>query len=156
MAALRPRLGWPCRAASAIDAVGNLYLSDSANQRIRRISPSGVITTVAGQGTEAFAGDGAPAVSASLDTPRSAAISPAGLLTLADTNNQRIRQLDALPSPGPDIHTIVGLGASSQETLSLTGPSSTVYGSGALTATLTRAEHLPPAALHFRTQAAAR
>jgi hypothetical protein len=121
----------------AIDAAGNLYLSDSANHRIRRISPSGVITTAAGQGTETFAGDSAPAVAASLDTPQSAAISPAGLLTLADTGNQRIRQLDALPSPGPDIHTIVGLGASSQETLSLTGPSVTTYGSGTLTATLT-------------------
>lgn len=122
-----------------IDAAGNLYVSDSANHRIRRISPSGVITTVAGQGTEAFAGDGSPAVAASLDTPRSVAISPAGLLTLADTDNQRIRQLDALPAPGPDIHTIAGSGAPAQETLSLAGPSVTTYGSGTLTATLTGA-----------------
>ena len=93
-----------------MDAAGNLYFADSANHRIRRISPSGVITTVAGQGTENFAGDGAPAVSASLDSPRSVAVSPAGLLTLADSGNQRVRQLDALPAPGPDIHTIAGLG----------------------------------------------
>ena len=120
-----------------IDAAGDLYLSDSANHRIRRISPSGAITTVAGQGTETFAGDGSPAIAAGLDTPRSAAISPAGLLTLADTDNQRIRQLDALPAPGPNIHTIMGSGASAQETLSLTGPTVATYGSGALTATLT-------------------
>jgi sugar lactone lactonase YvrE len=119
-----------------LDAAGNLYISDSANHRIRRISPAGVIVTVAGQGTETFAGDGAPAQAAGLDTPRSVAISPAGLLTLADTHNQRIRQLDALLAPGPDIHTILGPGASSQETLSLTGPPLTTYGSGTLTATL--------------------
>src|SRR5208283_5246791 len=88
----------------AIDSAGNLYFADSANHRIRRISPTGVITTVAGQGTETFAGDNALAVSASLDSPRSVAISPAGLLTLADSGNQRIRQLDTLPAP--EIHTI--------------------------------------------------
>jgi sugar lactone lactonase YvrE len=120
-----------------LDSAGNLYFADSANHRIRRISPTGTITTVAGQGTETFAGDNAPAVSASLDSPQSVAISPAGLLTLADTANQRIRQLDALPAPGPDIHTITGLGTtSSSETLSLSGPSVVAYGSGSVTATL--------------------
>ena len=69
-----------------MDAAGNLYFADSANHRIRRISPSGTITTVAGQGTENFAGDGAPAVSASLDSPRSVAVSPAILL---DARRQR-------------------------------------------------------------------
>ena len=123
-----------------MDAAGNLYLADSANHRIRSITPAGVITTVAGQGTENFAGDGGPAVAANLDTPHAVAISPAGLLTLADTNNQRIRQLDALPSPGPDIHTIAGLGATtSSVTLALTGSSAVAYGSGSLTATLTAA-----------------
>jgi sugar lactone lactonase YvrE len=121
-----------------MDSAGNLYFADSANHRIRCISPTGTITTVAGQGTETFAGDNAPAVTASLDSPRSVAISPAGLLTLADTSNQRIRQLDALPAPGPDIHTIAGLGTtSSSETLSLSGPSVVAYGSGSVTATLT-------------------
>jgi hypothetical protein len=96
-----------------------------------------MMSTAAGQGTEAFAGDGAPAVSASLDAPRSVAISPAGLLTLADTGNARIRQLDNLPAPGPDIHTIAGLGVTnSSETLALSGPSVTAYGSGVLTATI--------------------
>ena len=121
----------------AMDAAGNLYFADSANHRIRRISPAGTITTVAGQGTETFAGDNAPAVSASLDSPRSVAVSPAGLLTLADSGNQRVRQLDALPAPGPDIHTIAGLGTTTQGALSLSGPSVVVYGSGSVTATLT-------------------
>jgi sugar lactone lactonase YvrE len=119
-----------------IDAAGNLYVADSANHRIRRISSLGTITTVAGQGTQAFAGDGAPAAVASLDTPRSVAISPAGLVTLADTGNQRVRQIDALPAPGPDIHTIEGLGGPTAVTLSLSGPSVSIYGSGTVTATL--------------------
>jgi sugar lactone lactonase YvrE len=118
-----------------LDPAGNLYVADSENHRVRRIS-GGVITTVAGQGTENFAGDGAPAVAANLDTPRSVAVSPAGLLTLADSDNQRVRQLDALPAPGPDIHTIAGLGVASAASLLLSGPSVTTYGSGSLTATL--------------------
>ena len=119
-----------------MDSAGNLYFADSANHRIRRISPTGTITTVAGQGTENFAGDGAPAVAANLDSPRSVAISPAGLLTLADSDNQRIRQLDALPAPGPDIHTLAGLGTTTQGVLALSGPSVVAYGSGSITATL--------------------
>jgi hypothetical protein len=128
-----------------LDAAGNLYVADSANHRIRRISAAGTITTVAGEGTETFAGDGAPAVTASLDTPRavalSAALSASGLVTLADSGNQRVRQLDALPAPGPDIHTIAGLGSTVQgaSTLAIAGPSVIAYGSGTVTATLSAA-----------------
>ncbi|MDR3744580.1 MAG: Ig-like domain repeat protein [Acidobacteriaceae bacterium] len=122
-----------------VDASGNLYLADSANHRIRRISPAGVITTVAGQGTEAFVGDGGSASAASLDSPRSVAISPTGLLTLADTENQRVRQFDAQTAPGPYVHTIAGLAVSSADALSLAGAAVDVYGSGSVTATLTSA-----------------
>jgi len=118
----------------AMDAAGNLYFADSANHRIRRISPSGVITTVAGQGTEAFAGDNAAAAAASLDSPQSVAVSPAGLVTLADSGNQRVRQLDA--QTVQDIHTIAGLGTASLGALTLSGPSVTAYGSGTVTAAL--------------------
>ena len=119
-----------------IDAAGNLYIADSANQRVRRISTLGTITTVAGQGTETFAGDGTPAITASLDAPRAVAISPTGLLTLSDSQNHRIRQLDAQPAPGPDIHTIAGVGVASPELLSLSGASVVSYGSGTVTATV--------------------
>jgi hypothetical protein len=79
-----------------IAANGDLYLADSANHRIRRIDAStGIITTVAGDGIQGFSGDGGPAIAASLDTPRSAALSSFAFLTLADTGNQRIRQLNA-------------------------------------------------------------
>jgi sugar lactone lactonase YvrE len=124
-----------------LDAAGNLYVADSVNHRIRRISAAGTITTVAGEGTETFAGDGAPAVTASLDTPRSVTLSASGLVTLADSGNQRVRQLDALPAPGPDIHTIAGLGSTVQgaSTLAIAGPSVIAYGSGTVTATLSAA-----------------
>ena len=117
-----------------MDAAGNLYFADSANHRVRRISPAGTITTVAGQGAETFAGDNGPATSASLDSPQSVAVSPAGLVTLADTSNQRVRQLDAQSTP--DIHTIAGLGATTPGALTLSGPSVVAYGSGTVTAML--------------------
>jgi sugar lactone lactonase YvrE len=126
-----------------LDAAGNLYVADSANHRIRRISAAGTITTIAGEGTETFAGDGAPAVTASLDTPRAVTLSASGLVTLADSGNQRVRQIDALPAPGPDIHTVAGLGSTGQgsagqgaSTLAIAGPSVIAYGSGTVTATL--------------------
>ena len=84
-----------------------------------------------------FAGDNAPVVSASLDSPRSVAISPAGLLTLADSGNQRVRQLDALPTPGPDTHTIAGLELPRRASRSAVRRWS--HGSGSVTATLTAA-----------------
>ena len=117
-----------------LDGAGNLYFADSANHRIRRISPTGTITTVAGQGTEAFAGDNAAAFAASLDSPQSVAVSPAGQLTLVDTGNQRVRQLDAQTTPA--IHTIAGLGTTTPGALTLSGPTVTAYGSGTVTATL--------------------
>jgi sugar lactone lactonase YvrE len=120
-----------------LDAAGNLYLADTANHRIRRIDAvTGIITTVAGDGTQAFAGDGAPAISASLDTPRSTAISPTTLLTLADSGNQRIRQLTAAPAPTTIIQTIAGLGLAAPGALTLSAPSTIPYGTGQLTATL--------------------
>jgi sugar lactone lactonase YvrE len=123
-----------------IDAKGNLYLADTANHRIRRIdATTGIITTVAGDGTQAFAGDGGPAIAASLDSPRSTAISPSTLLTLSDTGNQRIRQLTAAPAPTTTIQTIAGIGISTPGALTLTSPSVIVYGTGQLTATIASA-----------------
>jgi sugar lactone lactonase YvrE len=119
------------------DVAGNVYVADSANHRVRRISPSGAIATVAGEGTETYAGDDAPAVAASLDTPRSVAVSPAGLVTLADGGNRRVRQIDALAVP--DIHTLPWVGSTSPGTLTLSGQSVFVYGSGTITATLSAA-----------------
>jgi sugar lactone lactonase YvrE len=120
-----------------LDAAGNLYLADTANHRIRRIDAvTGIITTAAGDGNQAFAGDGGPATSASLDSPRNTAVSPATLLTLADTGNQRIRELTAAPAPATTIQTI---GVTAPGVLILTAPPVIVYGTGQLTATIASA-----------------
>jgi sugar lactone lactonase YvrE len=117
----------------ALDPAGNLYLTDTRNQRIRRIDAvTGQITTVAGEGTQTFAGDGGPAIGASFDTPGAVTISPGGLPTLADTSNQRVRQIDV----NANIDTIAGLGTTIAGTLMLSGPAVTRYGTGSLTATL--------------------
>ena len=55
----------------AVDATGNLFFGDAGNNRIRKITPNGIITTVAGNGQIGFSGDGGPATSASLAEPRS-------------------------------------------------------------------------------------
>jgi len=121
----------------ALDASHNLYLADTHNHRIRRIdAATGIITTVAGDGTQTLSGDGGPAIAASLDTPRSTAVSPSALLTLADTGNQRIRQLTAAPAPATTIQTIAGLGLSAPGALTISAPSVLAYGTGQLTATL--------------------
>jgi sugar lactone lactonase YvrE len=119
-----------------IDPSGNLYLADTANHRIRRIDAiTGIITTVAGDGTQAFSGDSSPAISASLDSPRNTALSPSTLLTLSDTGNQRIRQLTGQPAPPTTIQTIAGLGLTTPGTLTLVVPAVLPYGTGQLTAT---------------------
>jgi sugar lactone lactonase YvrE len=120
-----------------IDPASNLYLADTQNHRIRRIdSTTGRITTVAGDGTQTFAGDGGPATAASLATPLATAVSPSTLLTLADTGNQRIRQLTAGPAPATTLQTVAGLGLTTPGALTLTAPSVIAYGTGQLTATL--------------------
>jgi sugar lactone lactonase YvrE len=121
-----------------IDANGNLYLADTANHRIRRIdATTGIITTIAGDGTQSISGDGGPAINASLDSPRNTALTPSTLITLSDTGNKRLRQLTAAPSPSTTIQTIAGLGLTTSEALTLTAPSVISYGTGQLTATLT-------------------
>ena len=79
----------------AVDAAGNLFIADQGNQRIRKVDPAGIITTVAGNGTRGFSGDGGPATSASLAIPRRVAVDAAGNLFIADQVNQRIRKVDA-------------------------------------------------------------
>ncbi len=88
------------------DREGALFIADRDNQRIRKIDRTGVISTVAGDGTRQFAGDGGPATSASLATPLGVAFDAAGGLLIANSGNQRIRRVD----PTGIISTYAGTG----------------------------------------------
>src|SRR3989475_262546 len=101
----------------AVDGAGNLFIADSGNQRIRKVSPAGTITTVAGIGKPefhsglllaipGFSGDGGPATSAQLNGPVRVAVDGAGNLFIADSGNQRIRKV----SPAGTITTVAGKG----------------------------------------------
>ena len=78
------------------DAAGNLYFSDTFNNRIRRVDGSrGIITTIAGNGEEGFSGDGGPATQAALNQPYGIVLDHAGNLYIADRLNRRVRRVDA-------------------------------------------------------------
>jgi len=79
-------------AGIAIDSAGNLYIADAADNRIRKVS-NGVITTVAGNGTPGFGGDNGAATSAQLHDPGGVAVDSAGNVYIADTQNNRIREV---------------------------------------------------------------
>jgi uncharacterized protein (TIGR03437 family) len=74
-----------------IDLSGNLYIADAGDHRVRKITPSGVITTLAGTGVAGFSGDGGPAVAAQLNSPYGLALDGAGNLYIADLGNRRVR-----------------------------------------------------------------
>jgi uncharacterized protein (TIGR03437 family) len=90
----------------AVDRWGNLYLSDTGNHRVRMISTTGVITTLAGTGVAGFSGDGGPATAAQLNLPYGLAADLAGYIYVADYGNDRVRRI------GPDgvIVTVAGNG----------------------------------------------
>lgn len=93
----------------AIDASGNLYIADTLNQRIREVTPDGIIATVAGVGTPGFSGDGGPAVSAQMFLPAQVLVDPDGSLFVSEFGNNRVRRI----SPDGIIGTIAGNGGSS-------------------------------------------
>ena len=89
----------------AMDSEGNLYIGDSSNNRVRKVSPSGIITTIAGDGTCGFSGDGGPATSAELCSPLGVGVDSADNIYIADELNLRIREI----SKGV-INTLAGSG----------------------------------------------
>jgi uncharacterized protein (TIGR03437 family) len=91
----------------AIDLAGNIYIADAGDHRVRKVSPAGVITTVAGTGVAGFSGDGGPAASAELNSPYGLALDGVGDLYIADLGNARVRCV----TPDGNIATIAGGGA---------------------------------------------
>jgi uncharacterized protein (TIGR03437 family) len=83
----------------AIDSQGNLFIADAGNSRVREISASGTITTVAGTGSFAYFGDCGPGASAQLSFPRDAAVDGSGNLYIADSNNNAVRRLQPTSRP---------------------------------------------------------
>jgi len=90
----------------SVDGAGNLFLADERAGRIRKVSPAGIITTIAGTGTFRYSGDGGPATSAQLSFPSDVAVDSRGNIYVADTNNCRVRRID----PNGIITTIAGSG----------------------------------------------
>jgi len=87
--------------ALATDKAGNLYIADQANNRIRKIDTSGIISTIAGDGTQFYLGDGGPAAKASLIHPLGIAIASNGDIYIADSRNHAIRKIDSTGNINP-------------------------------------------------------
>lgn len=107
--------GGPATAASlywpvfvAIDAVGNLYITDSGTASIRKVDASGIITTIAGNGIPGYSGDGGLATSASFNWPFGVVVDASGNVYIADLWNHRIRRVDTSGM----VTTIAGNGVS--------------------------------------------
>jgi sugar lactone lactonase YvrE len=85
-------LGQP--AGVAIDSLGNIYIADQQNQRIRKVTTNGIISTIAGNGTEGYSGDGGPAVSAEMHYPYGIAVDAWGNIYFSDPGNNCVRKIN--------------------------------------------------------------
>jgi len=94
--------------AVAIDAKGNVYISDNLDYRVRKVTPGGRITTLAGTGTRGDSGDGGKATSARLSYPFGVAVDGKGDVYIADTLAHRVRMV----TPTGKIKTVAGTGKS--------------------------------------------
>lgn len=125
----------------AIDKNGNIYLADAVGSRIRKVTPAGIISTVAGNGTKCdkagICGDGGPALKANLNLPESVALDSAGNIYIADMSDNRIRVVNTgtttitiagVSIPAGDIKTVAG---NSQPCTNSQGPPPTCGDGGA-------------------------
>ncbi len=90
----------------AIDQYGNLYIADDFTSVVRKITPAGIITTIAGNGTRGYSGDGGPATLAALSSSMGVAIDMHGNVYISELGNNRIRKID----PSGIINTFAGIG----------------------------------------------
>jgi sugar lactone lactonase YvrE len=89
--AIDAQLSFP--GAVAVDGIGNVFIADSGNHRVRKVSPDGIITTIAGDGTQGYSGDGGSATGASFAEVGAVAVDSAGNVYVADYGNNAIRIL---------------------------------------------------------------
>ncbi len=96
------QIGWI--AGMTVDLTGNLYFAVTSHDVIRKIDTAGIITTVAGNGTEGYSGDGGPAAEAQLDNPSGVTLDTEGIIYIADGRNHVVRKVDG----GGKISTYAG------------------------------------------------
>jgi sugar lactone lactonase YvrE len=111
--AVQAKLNLP--SAIAFDAAGNMYIADTGNHRVRRVA-GGVITTIAGNGSFGYSGDGGPALQAKFKSINDVAVSPSGDVYVADSLNNRIRKIS-----NGTVSTVVGTGSFNIASLSQLG-----------------------------------
>jgi hypothetical protein len=92
----------------AVDAAGNVYVTDSDGHRVRKFTPGGVITSIAGDGVPGFSGDGGPGTAARVNLPKQIVVDSRGVVSFVDALNGRVRQIDSLGI----IRTFIGNGRS--------------------------------------------
>jgi sugar lactone lactonase YvrE len=100
-----------------VDPSGNVYICDYDHARVRKVSPNGTITTMAGNGRQGFSGDGGPATSAQLDRPTGLALDAQGNLYIGDAGNARVRKV----TPAGTISTFAGAGRNRNGTSGFSG-----------------------------------
>jgi len=125
------RLASPSRLT--IDSAGNLYIADTGNNRIRKVTLDGVISTIAGNGTAGYDGDGGLALSAQLNSPTDVAVDTSGNIYVADFGNDRIRKLTPVsvvipPAPVEALNLVSA--ASLVASPVAPGQIATIYGAG--------------------------